>query len=245
MHLIRVMPAEEADVEARAVVVVAGGGPPSPSVVDRLPPGSELVAVVAADSGVDTALALGLRVDVVVGDLDSVTPSGLATVEAAGARVVRHPTAKDATDLALALGEAVALLDDAAAGEVVVVGGAGGRLDHLLAGALALADPAWSAVTIRAHLGPATIHVVHGPGRRVLHGGVVAVGDLVTIVPVGGAALGVVTTGLRYPLLAEPLGPATTRGVSNVVDSLPASVALDTGTVLVVLPGTDPDGGPL
>lgn len=249
MHLIRVMPAEEADVEARAVVVVAGGGPPSSAVVDRLPSGPTLAAVVAADSGVDTALALGLAVDVVVGDLDSVTPSGLATAEAAGARVVRHPTAKDATDLALAMGEAAALLDGGGGAggsdQIVVVGGAGGRLDHLLAGVLALADPAWSALAVRAHLGPATIHVVHGPGRRVLDDGVVAPGDLVTIVPVGGPATGVVTEGLRYPLRHEPLDPATTRGVSNVVESSPAAVALDTGTVLVVLPGTDSDGGPL
>ena len=84
--------------------------------------------VVAADGGLLRARALGLDVDVVVGDLDSVTPEALAAAEAAGARVVRHPPAKDATDLELALDEAAAL----GASRVLVVASAEGRLDHLL-----------------------------------------------------------------------------------------------------------------
>ncbi|HEY3434518.1 MAG TPA: thiamine diphosphokinase, partial [Solirubrobacterales bacterium] len=119
----------------RAVVVVVGGGLPAPGLLAQLPDGAP---VVAADSGLDSALALGLRADVVVGDLDSVTPGALATAEAAGARVVRHPADKDETDLALALAEAGELLGGR--GRVVVVGGVEGRLDHLLAEVLALAD---------------------------------------------------------------------------------------------------------
>lgn len=216
------------------MVVVAGGGLPALDGV-HLP---ARAPVVAADSGVDAALALGLPVDVVVGDLDSASPAGLAAAEAAGARIVRHPVAKDATDLALAVEEAIDLLDDRA-GTVVVLGGDGGRLDHLLAGALALADPAWAGVTLRAHLGPATIHVLHGPAERDLGG---TVGELVTLVPVGGPAAGVRTGGLVYPLRGEELPPGTTRGVSNVIDSLPATVALAAGCLLAVLPGPEPTG---
>lgn len=221
----------------RAVVVVAGGGPPSPDAVALLPPSAP---VVAADSGVDTALAIGLDIDVVVGDLDSVTPEGLAAAEAAGARIVRHPVAKAATDLALALGEAAAILGGG--GEVIVLGGCGGRLDHLVAGILALADEAWVGLALRAYLGPATVHVLHGPGERRVGG---EVGDLITLIPVGGVAEGVRTAGLRYPLRDESLGPATTRGVSNVIESHPATVALRAGVLLAVLPGPEINGGHL
>jgi thiamine pyrophosphokinase len=220
------------------VVVVAGGGSPPPDIVASLPPGAP---VVAADSGADTALAIGLGVDILVGDLDSVSPAGLAAAEASGARIVRHPVAKDATDLALALEEAAALLGEGG-GDVVVLGGHGGRLDHLLAGVLALADDSWAHLSIRAHLGPATVHVLRGPGERVIGG---AEGDLVTLVPVGGPSEGVRTSGLRFPLRDEPLGPGTTRGVSNVIEHLPATVALRTGVLLAVLPGDEPDGGHL
>ena len=217
---------------------------PSPDALEALPAGAP---VVAADSGVDVALALGLRVDVVVGDLDSVSPEGLGAARDAGARIVRYPEAKDATDLALALTEAAMLLDtgdpaDVGARDVVVLGGHGGRFDHLLAGVLALADPAWTSIRIRAHLGPATVHVLHGPTRREVGG---EVGDLLTLIPVGGPADGVRTGGLRYPLRGERLDAGTTRGVSNVVERAPATVELDAGTLLAVLPGAEEEGGHL
>src|SRR5882762_5122683 len=109
----------------RRVVVVAGGEPPDFPVVRRI---SAAAYVIAADSGIDYAAALGLRVDEAVGDFDSVTPAGLAAVEAAGAVIERHPAAKDETDLELALGAALRV----GAHRVTVVGGVGGRLDHLL-----------------------------------------------------------------------------------------------------------------
>ena len=62
-------------------VVVIGGSPPHPGVVERL---DRDRFVIAADSGLDHARALGLAVDLVVGDFDSVTPDALAAAEAAG-----------------------------------------------------------------------------------------------------------------------------------------------------------------
>src|SRR5439155_23558943 len=106
----------------------------------------------------DHAEALGLEVDVVVGDLDSVSSSALANARAGGARVDEHPAEKDATDLELALDEAVA----AGATEIVVVGGHGGRLDHLLANCALLASPRYADVTISGYLGEARVFVVHG-----------------------------------------------------------------------------------
>jgi thiamine pyrophosphokinase len=216
------MPAEGALVHEH-VVVVAGGGPVPPA---PLPEGAP---VVAADGGVDAALALGLHVDLVVGDLDSATPAGLAEAERGGARIERHPVDKDATDLALAL-DAAAHLGE----RLVVLGTGGGRFDHLLAGVLTLA--AEGRPPVHAHVGDATVQVVHGPGAVDV---AAAVGDLVSLIPVSGDAVGVRTTGLRFPLRAEALPFGTTRGVSNVVDEAPASVALDRGCLLVVCPGEE------
>ena len=83
---------------------------------------------------------------------------------------------------------------------------------------------------------------------HVLHGGAPAAnvdgeaGELVSLLPVHGPAEGVRTSGLRYPLHGETLPAGTTRGVSNVVESPPAEVQLDAGTLVVVLPG-ERDGG--
>ena len=58
--------------------------------------------VIAADSGLEHAAALGLSVDVLVGDLDSASASAVRAAEAAGVRIERHAVDKEATDLELA-----------------------------------------------------------------------------------------------------------------------------------------------
>ena len=211
----------------RAVVVVAGGER-APALPANLPHDA---LVIAADSGVDHALALGLRVDVAVGDFDSVSPGGLARVEADGARIERHPADKDKTDLELALDEAVR----AGAHDITVLGIGGGRLDHLLANALLLASPAFAHCQIVAFDRDARVHVVHAGGAATPLPG--QPGEILTLLPVGGAAVGVTTAGLRYPLRGESLTPGTSRGVSNVVGALDASVQLEAGTLLAVFPG--------
>jgi thiamine pyrophosphokinase len=183
---------------------------------------------VAADSGVDHALALGLAITVAVGDFDSVTDAGLAAAGDAGARIERHPVAKDRTDLDLALVRALEL----GARRIVVVGGHGGRVDHFLANALLLGADRYAGAVIEARFGPARLHVVR---HRITLAG--APGDLVSLLAVGGAAEGVTTTGLRYALHEETLEPASSRGVSNELAGPAASVALRRGTLLVVRPG--------
>jgi thiamine pyrophosphokinase len=56
----------------------------------------------------------------------------------------------------------------------------------------------------------------------------------VTLLPVGGDALGVTTAGLRYPLAGEPLALGRARGLSNVVEGPRATVALTGGTLLII-----------
>jgi len=212
----------------RAVVVCVGGGgtPPPPEALATVPDGAY---VIGADSGIELALGLGWRVDLAIGDFDSVDPAALATAEAAGARVERHPPAKDATDLELAL-EAAALLDPA---EVIVVGpSSSGRLDHLLGGLLALTGDACAAHPVRGLLGPARVHVVRDESH--LDG---EPGELVTLLAVHGPAHGVTTDGLLYPLRSETLEPGSTRGVSNEMTGARATVAVADGVVLAVQPG--------
>src|SRR4051812_49752802 len=104
--------------------------------------------------------------------------------ESAGALVERHPVAKNETDLELGL---VAALHRGAT-KVVVVGGYGGRLDHFLANALLLASPRFASMRIEAYVGAARITIVRD--RAALRG---AVDDLVSLLAVGGPAIGVRT----------------------------------------------------
>jgi thiamine pyrophosphokinase len=204
------------------VVVFAGGSAPS---VSSLPADA---LVVAADGGADHALALGLEVSVAVGDFDSITPEGLAALEQAGTRVERHPVAKNATDLELALDAAAAL----APRRIVVVGGTDGRLDHLLGELLILGSEPYAAFELDALLGSAAVHVVRD--ERLLEG---EVGELVSLVALHGPAHGVVTSGLEYPLRGETLAPGSSRGISNVFAARQARISVERGVVLAVRPG--------
>jgi thiamine pyrophosphokinase len=208
-------------------LVFAGGDPLPPELAERLPGADALV--VAADSGLAHALALGREVDVVVGDFDSAEPEMVAAAELAGATVERHPVAKDQTDLELALAAARAR----GATRIVVVGGYGGRLDHFLANALALAGPAADGVAVEWVTGGALVTVVRSEAQ--LAG---TPGDLLSLLAVGGPARGVRTRGLRYPLDGEDLAPGSTRGVSNELTEPVAHVSVEAGTVLAVQPGT-------
>ena len=211
------------------IVVVAGGH----ALGDTVPPLPDGAMVIAADGGVDRALALGLHVDLAIGDFDSITPEGLAAAEAAGARVERHPTAKDATDLELALDAAIAL----GPARIVVVGSGGGRLDHLLGSVLLLADERYAAAEIDAYLGDAHACIIRG--SRTLEG---VPGDLLSLLPVHGAAEGVTTEGLEYPLRDETLPPGTSRGISNVFSASEARITVERGCLLAVRPGPETDG---
>jgi len=212
---------------ARVAVVLAGGDPVEPRLRERLP---DEAFVVAADSGVHAADGLGLAVNVIVGDFDSADPEVVDAVLARGAVALEYPVAKDATDLELALNVAV----DQEVERIVIVGGAGGRLDHYLANVALLASPRFAGVQIEAFFADAHVSVVRGgEGEIEIRG---APGETLTLLPVGGDALGIVTNGLEYPLRVEDLPVGTTRGVSNVIVDVPASVALTTGTLLIIRP---------
>ena len=227
-NLIWVMPAE-GDLESSGPAVIFAGGDPVPDSVEALLPRAALV--VAADSGLDVARRLGVAVDLVVGDFDSADPASVAAAVAAGAHLERHPVAKDATDLELAL-EAVLRLGRS---PVLVVGGAGwDRLDHLLANALLLTSPRYEPLRLRWLVKGAEVAPVHG------HLDIEAApGDLVTLLAVGGPAAGVTTAGLRWPLAGETLAPGSTRGVSNEMKGSSASISVAEGVLLAVHIGSE------
>ena len=185
-------------------------------------------AVIAADGGLRHLLPLGHRPDALIGDLDSL-PAGVVAEEAAG-RVIRHPRDKDETDLELALLYAVAQYPGH---EVLILGGFGGRLDHMLANILVLAHPRLLGQPIRFvdDRESAWLLAADPPGETTIHG---APGDIVSLLPLGGPAHVLATTGLRWPLHNGTLlfGPA--RGVSNEMTAAVATVRLGTGVVVCV-----------
>lgn len=210
-------------------LVLADGALGAPETLDTAWPGwsDGIDLVVAADGGARHAAPLGRRIDLWVGDGDSVDPAELDRLEAAGVPLQRAPTDKDETDTELAILAAVA----AGARRLTILGALGGaRLDHALANVWLLAHPAVAGRDVRLVGAAARVRLV-GPGLADLGG---RVGDLVSLLPFGGRATGLTTEGLRYPLHDGTLESGPSRGVSNVREQAAASVTVGSGRLLIV-----------
>ena len=209
----------------RHALVVAGG--PSPDGIRGLPAAD---LVIAADGGAEHALALGLHVDVVVGDLDSIDPDTLLELEESGTRIEPHPVDKDDTDLELALATALA----SGATSVTIVGSASGRLDHALGILLAGASERWAGLCIDLRIDAARAWIVRD--HLEIEG---EADDVVSLLAVGGPATGVTSTGLRWRLAEATMSPGVAVGLSNLMTGTTATITLTGGTLLVVQPGRE------
>ncbi len=182
--------------------------------------------VIAADGGARIARHYGLPIDLVIGDMDSISADDLNALAANGVTVERFPVHKNETDLELALNRAV----ENGARWIRVVGGLGDRLDQTLSNVYLLALPALQGVDAALVAGNSETRLLL-PGESTVSG---AAGDTVSLIPLSGIARGVRTENLYYPLNDEDLlfGPA--RGVSNVMTGETARVSFREGTLLLV-----------
>jgi thiamine pyrophosphokinase len=214
---------------AAHALILADGTVAPLAVLDATWPGwsDGIDLVIAADGGARHATSLGRRLDLWVGDGDSVSAADLAGLAAAGIPIQRHPADKDETDAELALLAAV----EGGAARITILGALGGdRFDHGLANIWLLAHPHLAGRDVRLLDAATRIRLV-GPGRTDLGG---RIGDLVSLLPFGGDAAGLRTAGLRYPLRGEPLRSGPSRGLSNIRDADDASLTVELGRILVV-----------
>ena len=183
--------------------------------------------VIAADSGYDIARSRGVDVDLLVGDLDSISHEGLRESVALGVPTKRYPTDKDTSDLEVALAAAI----DMGATDVTIYAGEGGRFDHLIGVALGLTAESLESVNLVWKLSDSTVHRVlpNRPLEVSAHAGAI-----VTLLPIGDTG-GVTTTGLQWVLKDSTLTRGTSRGLSNVAIEPDVSVSITTGALLVII----------
>ncbi len=184
--------------------------------------------IIAADGGSHHCLGLGIRPQVVIGDLDSVRDDEVEALSKLGAEIIIYPQRKDFTDLELALLEA----QKRGADQVVVLAGLGMRWDQSLANILLPAMLPGLRVSLVD--GPQELHFISSGETLEITG---QVGDIVSLIPVGGDAQGITTHGLEYPLFSETLRLGSTRGISNVLlgetsAAGKARISLNTGLMI-------------
>lgn len=201
-------------------VVITGGESPDTHAARRWLDGAQLI--VAADSGLETAHRYGVRAHVVVGDFDSLSDETLLA-EYGEEEVRRFASAKDDTDTEIGLRVAW----ESGADEVVLIGGGGGRLDHLLAIVTLFEREPRPSVWITAN------EVVRPIDDSIVERG--SPGTLVSFFPLGCEQCRMESSGLKWPLdeLAWSRGDA---GVSNEFTGHEVRVTMIEGRLLMTLP---------
>lgn len=201
-------------VQSNDGVTLVGGGELDPASVEH----SLTIApcLVAADGGADAALALGLRPEAVIGDLDS---ASAATLAALGADRVHRISEQDTTDFDKCLRSISAPF-------ILAAGFTGARLDHGLAAFHALVrHPGQRCILLGGQdicfLAP-KILVLDVPKATRL--------SLFPLGPVAGRS-----TGLRWPINGLAFAPDRLIGTSNETIG-PVRLSFDAPVMLVILP---------
>jgi thiamine pyrophosphokinase len=213
----------------RAIVFANGLLDPTTDVHALLHPDD---LILAADGGSQHCRELGIIPYAIIGDLDSLEPAIQEEFLAAGVKFHRYPTHKDYTDLELTLQYALAENAD----DIMIFGALGARWDQTMANLLLPAADEMRDAHIRLIDGNQEIMLLRGgsPGSGTLTL-VGQPGDTLSLIPLGGDAVGIVTEGLEYPLFGGTLYFGATRGISNVLLQEHAAVHLQSGLLLCVL----------
>jgi thiamine pyrophosphokinase len=212
---------------SRQALIFIGGDPPHENAIDFAEPDA---LVIAADSGWEHALAFGRVPHVLIGDMDSISPEHLRDARARNIEIIEHPVDKDHTDTELALQLAESLRYE----NIHVVTGGGDRFDHVLSMVHSLVSFSENA-TVTAQIGQSYVRIVT-PREKVTLG--TQKNDTVSLIPLGGHAKAVTTTGLKWNLIRSTLKAFASRGVSNVAQGPEITISLRTGVLAVIITPT-------
>lgn len=177
--------------------------------------------VIAADGGYDSLTKTGIRCDLLIGDLDSITevPTGV--------KIIRYPVKKDETDMMLAY------LAGAERGytDFEIHGATGGRQDHTFANYCLLLY-----MSERGHRG--SILCDTGATLLLKNGSIEVTGECgkhFSAFAFGGEAVGVTIRGLEYECEGVTLTPEFPLAVSNRFIGKVGQVEVKRGALLLMI----------
>lgn len=182
--------------------------------------------IIAVDGGLRHLLKLNVAPSLLIGDLDSISPTDLEWCQSRQVVIHKFPREKDQTDFELALDHAIKNVQ----GELTVYGALGGRMDHVLANIGLLSNPRYLERDIKIVSERETLFFIR---QRTMISG--KVGQTISLIPWGDLVRGISTSGLQYPLKQETLYPYQARGVSNVMSSESAIVEFKEGKLLCII----------
>ena len=195
------------------------GGEIFPEYITERPEEGDVV--IAADSGYTSAKKMGVKVDILIGDFDSLKEELPKDVP----EILQVPAEKDLTDTQLAVEKAVEL----GAREIIIVGSTSGRLDHTLS-TLAILENLWER-HVRAYIvsGQNRIAFIKNTNHIILRSGYRYFSLIAT-----DKAKGVSIDGAKYPLKNKTLDRKLQFAVSNQIEGNASLVTVKKGGLFII-----------
>lgn len=186
--------------------------------------------IVAVDGGLEALEPLGLVPDAVVGDFDTVNPVVYqAYHQLQGVKWEVHKPEKNETDTELAIDTALRMGAEA----ITILGGTGGRIDHLL-GNIHLLDTCLNKGVDACILDAQNKLYLLKEGKTFHRHD--TWGTYVSFIPLTEQVTGITLTGFKYPLYKKSIEIGREAGlcISNELAEERASIRFDSGILICV-----------
>ena len=191
---------------------------------------SKALQLIAADKGLEFFITAGITPDLIVGDFDSLSSEGKIYMEKLPQTSIRRlKPEKDDSDTQSAVNLAISQ----GAKDILILGGTGTRLDHVMANLGLLLSGKERGVDIR--LADVNNFITLVDNGTVLHKDR-QYGKYVSFFSVGGDVTGLTLEGFKYPLHDHHLRFAQSGlTVSNEIKELEARITFSGGNLLMLM----------
>ena len=184
--------------------------------------------ILAADAGMEALYRDHVLPDIIVGDFDSVNPDTLEYFhDKEQIEICMLTPEKNDTDTEHAIREAIRR----GAHEIVILGGTGSRIDHVLGNICLLGIGLEEHVDIRMVDEHNRIRMIDSPLKIRKKD---QFGKYISLIPFSGRAEGVTLKGFKYPLDNYTMGGFNSLGISNEIVDDEAEISFTSGQMIVI-----------
>lgn len=207
------------------IVIITNGNKPSAQLAKDVCKQADVVY--CCDGAAEFAKQAEIKIDILLGDMDSISVDTLKFFENSNIEIIKLPTEKDATDTQFAAD----LAAQKGANEIIFLGAVGSRIDHSL-GNMHILERLFKIGISAKLIDDNNIIYIIGEGRNEILG---EKGKEVSILSVKGSVFINSTEGLYYPIKDRALFLEEPLGISNVFLSDKAYVDVKSGEAFILI----------
>lgn len=191
--------------------------------------------IVGCDGGANFLEKVGIKPDVIVGDMDSLknVPDSVLNsikqdpvkVSENGINYIVYPKDKDKLDSELAIDYCL----EQSVNEIICYGILGNRLDHIIGNVFLLTKQKYKNVNLKFIDQNQEVYLIES--EVIIHG---SIGDVISFIPIDGFAKVISSSGLKYDPSKYEMSTEKNIGISNELTKKEASIKIKKGRFLVI-----------